>query len=433
MQQLRFIHIALADQNGLSILRKFVELNHNSHFSPGHILPTLVHVQSPILRCTSTTPSQFALLIRFTQISSTPPSRRSSQSTTTSQSQSDSDLPFPAPLSREAFSQPTFDPTTYLTDLVSTTPRFQTLSDLHADLDALSRQINDELVEVVNERYAGVLGAVVGASVLGLGGEVGTPGVMVGSGLRGGEERVQEVIVGLRGVEKGIGELKGRVEREMDSLRRGMEELRSIRRQMEWGRTCLEVDERVEEAERNLGIFLVDDTGSSGPKTVEAPPRAKRKTTRSFDEDDEDDDMDGNNSDPDRDHDEANDHLTFNSTDEDEDEESPLPPHLRHRIHDYRIIRLMLAQLGRAFVNDEARQSQTEELTLQRSRSGQDQHPFLAKQQERLSRIRGRLLSELEQVMRSAETDGARREIIKCRIGLDEDVKLRPRLNGHHS
>ncbi|PUU80795.1 oligomeric golgi complex component, COG2-domain-containing protein [Tuber borchii] len=80
-----------------------------------------------------------------------------------------STLPFPTPLSRDAFSnlEAPFNPTQFLASLRS---RHQTLEDLRAELRARSKELERELVELVNRDYVDFVG--LGGSLKGGGGRV---------------------------------------------------------------------------------------------------------------------------------------------------------------------------------------------------------------------------------------------------------------------
>ncbi|EOD52989.1 putative conserved oligomeric golgi complex subunit 2 protein [Neofusicoccum parvum UCRNP2] len=100
----------------------------------------------------------------------------------------DASLPYPAPLPRSAFAIPAaqFSASRYLSTL---SHRHQTLGDLRSDLRARSALISRELLDLVNANYADFLS--------------------LGQALRGGEERVEEVRVGLLGMRKAVGEYLG--------------------------------------------------------------------------------------------------------------------------------------------------------------------------------------------------------------------------------
>ncbi|KAK1760314.1 oligomeric golgi complex component, COG2-domain-containing protein [Echria macrotheca] len=147
-------------------------------------------------------------------------------------------LPFPAALSRQDFLAPDFDPATYLSALhTGPTARHQGLEDLRAELRDRSSAISAELLELVNANYT---------SFLGLGDE-----------LKGGEERVEDVRVGLLGFKRVVEEVQGRVlERrvEVGALNR---ELQGVRSAIETGRQMLELEDRVAGLEARLAIGSV--------------------------------------------------------------------------------------------------------------------------------------------------------------------------------
>ncbi|RMZ87651.1 hypothetical protein DV736_g5111, partial [Chaetothyriales sp. CBS 134916] len=144
-------------------------------------------------------------------------------------------LPFPKPLSRAAFLTPDFDPADFLANLTS---RFQTLDDLQAELRQLSATIQTELVDLVNDHYEEFLG--------------------LGDSLSGGEEKVEEVRVGLMGVERELGVLKERVVGERKRMAEVMQLKRDVIREANVGRRLLDAERRLGELELGMGIVNVD-------------------------------------------------------------------------------------------------------------------------------------------------------------------------------
>lgn len=152
----------------------------------------------------------------------------------------DAPLPFPTALSRRDFLTPDFDAADYLSSLfpdTSTsdgqnqglglgTARHQTLEDLRAELRERSAAISAELLELVNANYT---------SFLGLGDE-----------LKGGEERVEDVRVGLLGFRRQVEEVQGRVAARREEVHRSGADLRGVRGEIETGRGMLELEERLE-------------------------------------------------------------------------------------------------------------------------------------------------------------------------------------------
>jgi hypothetical protein len=140
-------------------------------------------------------------------------------------------LPYPAELARNDFLAPDFDAQTYLSSLRN---RHQTLEDLRSDLRQRSQLLNRELLDLVNGNYE---------EFLSLGGD-----------LKGGEEKVEGVRVGLLGFQREVEGIRKAVQdraREMGELLR---EKKGLRKEVVLGRALLEVHGRLEELEEKLGI-----------------------------------------------------------------------------------------------------------------------------------------------------------------------------------
>ncbi|KAI0453517.1 oligomeric golgi complex component, COG2-domain-containing protein [Xylaria acuta] len=168
-----------------------------------------------------------------------------------SDAEDDTPLPFPTALPRSDFLAPSFSAASYLSSLPH---RHQTLEDLRSDLRERSAAISSELLELVNANYA---------SFLGLGDE-----------LQGGEDRVEDVRVGLLGFRRAVEEVRMRV-RERGAEVAGLTgELGAVRGEIETGRKMLELDDRIAALEGRLAI------GSIGADSDESED----------DEDDEDED-----------------------------------------------------------------------------------------------------------------------------------------------
>ncbi|RYP03277.1 hypothetical protein DL765_010557 [Monosporascus sp. GIB2] len=171
----------------------------------------------------------------------------------------DAPLPFPAALPRSDFLAPSFDAASYLSSLVAGAHRHQTLEDLRADLRERSSAISAELLELVNANYAAFLG--------------------LGSGLRGGGDRVEDVRVALLGFRRAVEEVRGRVGERGREVAALNGELAGVRREIETGRKMLELGERVEALEARLAI----GGGTMGPGSDEESDEGE----------DEDEDVEG--------------------------------------------------------------------------------------------------------------------------------------------
>ncbi|KAI9880895.1 MAG: hypothetical protein M1830_009963 [Pleopsidium flavum] len=149
---------------------------------------------------------------------------------------SDDNLPYPKPLARSAFLAPTFDPTTFLSTLHN---RHQTLEDLRAELRTRSQELNKELLDLVNENYQDFLS--------------------LGQSLKGGEEKVEEVRVGLLGFSRDVEGLRDKVGERKQEVGALLHVRAVTRKQVMAGRKLLEVDQRLEELEARL---MVDPNGN---------------------------------------------------------------------------------------------------------------------------------------------------------------------------
>ncbi|KAJ4346875.1 uncharacterized protein N0V89_010808 [Didymosphaeria variabile] len=233
--------------------------------------------------------------------SPTSPTRASSDS------DSDTDLPYPAPLERSVFLQPDFTPQTYLSTLHN---RHQTLEDLRSELRSRSALLSRELLDLVNTHYTDFL--------------------TLGASLKGGDERVEEVRVGLLGFRK---------ERE-EEVERLVREREETRRKIAVGRQLVGYEEGLRGLEE--GLVIEAATGASDTSDEE-----------------EDDDYDG-----------------------DEDEDKGVVggvsiAKLRRHVLQWRVVREAEKKLG--------------------------EHPFVAAQAPRMSKVRNTLLLDLSTALQQAK------------------------------
>lgn len=112
--------------------------------------------------------------------------------------------------------------------------RHQTLEDLRAELRSRSQLLSKELVDLVNSNYQDFLS--------------------LGGSLRGGEEKVEEVKLGLLGFKKDIGDVRVKVAERATEVAALLEERKITRRNVMLGRQLLEYDQRLEELEERLAI-----------------------------------------------------------------------------------------------------------------------------------------------------------------------------------
>src|SRR5436305_13905624 len=149
-------------------------------------------------------------------------------------SDNEDDLPYPAELPRSAFLTPTFTPTSYLATLTS---RHQTLEDLRSDLRERSALLSRELLDLVNTHYQGFLS--------------------LGESLNGGEEKVEEVRVGLLGFRNDVTGVRDSLRSRRVEVQGLLKQRKDVRMQIGIGQSLLEVAERLEELEERLMVTSV--------------------------------------------------------------------------------------------------------------------------------------------------------------------------------
>lgn len=165
-----------------------------------------------------------------------PPFSSDSDSGSDSDSSAAHPLPFPTALPRADFLADDFDAAAYLSALHAGGPaaRHQTLEDLRSELRSRSAAASAELLALVNANYAAFLG--------------------LGDGLRGGEDRVEDVRVALLGLRRAVEEVLARVGERRSEVGALSGELRGVRGGIELGRSMLELDERVAGLEDRLAV-----------------------------------------------------------------------------------------------------------------------------------------------------------------------------------
>ena len=172
-----------------------------------------------------------------------------------------SGLPFPEPLSRLSFLAPGFDPSTFLSSL---TNRHQSLEDLRQELRSLEQALNKELLDLVNENYQDFLS--------------------LGSALRGGEEKVEGVKVGVLSFQRDVKAIRDKVEARRQEVDELLNEKRRLRTTADIGKDLLDYADRVEELEHRLMI------GERSPKENASPDESDSDSDLYTDEDDDSDD-----------------------------------------------------------------------------------------------------------------------------------------------
>lgn len=257
------------------------------------------------------------------------PSSTNTSTPGTSQPASDEEddnvpLPFPAALPRSDFLRPDFEPAEYLSSLPH---RHQTLEDLRSDLRERSANISAELLELVNSNYTAFLS--------------------LGTELRGGDDKVEDVRVAILGFRRAVEDVKGKVGGKREDATRLGDELATVRSGIEEGRKMLEVSDRLSSLEERLAL----DSLPAGD------PAREGDSSEDEEEDEEEDTVEG---------------LVASS-----------PTKLSISARQCRHITALIA--------------------------GMDQnHQFVIKQDERLTRCRNTLLLDLGNALREAKSAGAK-------------------------
>lgn len=257
-------------------------------------------------------------------------------------SDADSDidnLPYPEALPRSDFLSPTFSAPAYLSTLSN---RHQTLEDLRSDLRDRSQALSKELLDLVNTNYEQFLS--------------------LGADLKGGEEKIESVRVGLLGFKRGVEEVRGKVRERGEVVDGLLREKKSVSKEIAVGRGLLEVDARLEELEDRLMVASLWRT------------------------------VDGNEE-------------SWSDSEEDEDEEDVLDARiggtstkkLRRLVDDYKDVDDLAEYLGR-------------------------EHPFIVAQQSRFMQIRNTILLDLATALKeSAGGNGFQGRVAKL-LGIYSDL-----------
>ncbi|KAG9244705.1 oligomeric golgi complex component, COG2-domain-containing protein [Calycina marina] len=233
-------------------------------------------------------------------------------------SDDEDNLPYPEALPRSDFLSSTFEAPTYLSTL---SDRHQTLEDLRSDLRERSQALTKELLDLVNTNYEQFLS--------------------LGSDLKSGEEKVEDVIVGLLGFKRGVEGVRTVVRERKAGMEGLLDDKKSVGKEIALGRKLLEVDARLQELEDKLVV-------SSLGKNVDGEDEFWTDSENEED-DDEDDSADGGTS----------------------------TAKLQRLVTDYRQVEFLTESAGKV-------------------------HPFIVAQQSRMLRIRNTILLDLSNALKQA-------------------------------
>lgn len=168
--------------------------------------------------------------------SSTPAYSRDSPAYSNYDEDDEDTLPYPTELPRSDFLNPDFDASTYLSTLRN---RHQTLEDLRTDLRQRSQLLNRELLDLVNGNYEDF--------------------IALGEDLKGGEERVEGIRVGVLGFKREVDNVRAIVEERKREVEELLEARAKTRREVGVGQALLEFDAGLVELEEGLGIGGKDE------------------------------------------------------------------------------------------------------------------------------------------------------------------------------
>lgn len=232
-------------------------------------------------------------------------------------------------MSRASFLAPDFDPAQYLSSL---TNRHQSLEDLRQELRDLDQLLSRELLDLVNENYQDFLS--------------------LGTALHGGEEKVEQVRVGLLAFQRDVQAIRDRVDARHREVAQLVEEKKRLKGDANVARALLDFADRVEELERRL---MIGGTSAA---------------------------------------DEADSEFLESESDETDDEElsngasaTPLVSlkRLEHHIQKFVYLSKLSSRIG-------------------------DEHPFLLAQQPRLSKIKAAVLLDLKTALQQTNHAGEKRD-----------------------
>jgi conserved oligomeric Golgi complex subunit 2 len=193
------------------------------------------------------------------------------------------------------------------------------LEDLRLELRTRSQELNKELIDLVNDNYQDFLG--------------------LGDSLKGGEEKVEEIRLGLLAFRREVDGLKKKVAGRHTEVASLIQERRGIAKEERLGRNLLEIDSRLMELEEGLDLA-----------------NGKRLDAESLS-------------------------LDFLDSDSDSDEDSAVPlARLERRAQQYVQLRRLINKIGPS-------------------------HPYILKQDTRLSKIRQILLLDLNSALQTLKED----------------------------
>jgi hypothetical protein len=213
---------------------------------------------------------------------------------------------------------------------------------LRLELRELSQGLSKQLLDLVNENYQDFLS--------------------LGDSLKGGEEKVEEVRVGLLGFQRDVSAIQAKVDARAAEMQSLLQEKKQYRVKTNVGRALLDIAERIEELEQRL--MIPDPENPSTAAAHETP-----------DEDSELEDFSNESSDDD------------DGDLESEEHESAIISlkRLEHNVQKFVYIIAESEQIGQ-------------------------KHPFLVSQEPRLQKIKSTLLLDIDTVLKQPRKPGTKGE-----------------------
>jgi len=211
----------------------------------------------------------------------------------------------------------------------------------------------------------------------------------LGDKLKGGEERIEEVRVGLLGFQRDVTGVRDLVGSRSEAVGELLERKRALRKDIRLGRGLLELDERLGDLEGRVGV-----TGPAVELSGEGNVEEDGEQLGDFKDWDESwtaDDLDGLESMP-SDYDDEQEEEGQTQTQQDRD----ISWRLRRNLEQLQIVQALSKRCG-------------------------EQHPFILAQRDRLSQIKDILRRDLEGAIRAQGDVKVKQRIIRMRSGLDEE------------
>lgn len=209
---------------------------------------------------------------------------------------------------------------------------------MRQELRDLDQLLSRELLDLVNENYQDFLS--------------------LGNALHGGEERAEEVRVGLLAFQRDVNAIRDKVEARRAEVEGLLGKKKQLRKDANVGQALLDVAERIEELEQRL---MIGENNGQGQREQS------------------DEESDG----------------FLEESDESESDDGQAPPNaaaavslkrLEHHIQKYVAVTRLSARIG-------------------------DDHPFLLNQQSRVNKIRSAVLHDLKTALEQAKNVGEKRDV----------------------